>query len=66
VGYSEYRIGDQPCGNFTSIDDEWFGSVRHVCPLCHGFRMFCDVCCKDHYANGWENCHKIIGENQND
>lgn len=30
--YSGYEIGSQPCDDFTTMDEEWFGLVHHVCP----------------------------------
>jgi hypothetical protein len=54
--YDEYRTGEQPCDNFTPVNNEWFGPVRHGCPECYGLRMFCDNCSRDHHRNGWETC----------
>lgn len=55
-GYDEYRTGQQPCDNFTTVREEWFGPVRHQCPRCYDLRMFCGNCFQDHHRNGWETC----------
>lgn len=54
--YRDYKVGQQPCGNFTTVNEEWFGVVRHVCPDCCGFRIWCKACSRDHHQGGWETC----------
>lgn len=54
--YRDYKTGQQPCDNLTTVDEEWFGVVRHYCPKCGGLRIWCESCSRDHHQHGWETC----------
>ena len=49
---------DQPCQTFKSVDISPYtdSPQPHQCPLCHGWRYFCDICVRDHHEFGWDYC----------
>lgn len=60
---SKYEIGRQPCGQFVPKRDgngygEW--DNVHQCVFCVDSTVsFCESCCKDHHADGYETCRRI-------
>lgn len=63
---SKYEVGQQPCQNFKPHRDgngyaEWDNA--HECIFCavayeNVTVSFCETCCKDHHANGYETCKR--------
>jgi hypothetical protein len=49
-----FEEGCQPCQSFLELGDGLYN--RHECPHCSGVRAFCDNCCMDHHAGGWNSC----------
>ena len=47
----------QPCWYFRYEPDEWHMRRKHQCPLCEGWRSFCESCFTDHHEGGWNSCN---------
>jgi hypothetical protein len=60
--HSQYELGQQPCRYLIRGDADipalGHGNQAnvHICPVCSGFRTWCENCRRDHHANGWETC----------
>lgn len=54
---SDYTIGQQPCQNLQRAGGSAPGVLNeHQRPRCEGVRTWCENCCRDHHAGGWETC----------
>lgn len=53
---------EQPCENLKSpnwSDQKYaYTPYIHQCPICEGWRAFCDNCHSDHHQGGWQTCVK--------
>lgn len=47
----------QPCWQYKYEPDEWHMRRKHSCPLCGGWRSFCQNCFTDHHEGGWNSCN---------
>ncbi len=59
----KFTVGSQPCGHFLRGDADIAAlgignrSNLHWCPVCSGYRAWCDNCHTDHHDGGWETCN---------
>jgi hypothetical protein len=66
----KFKKGRQPCDDYTP-QQEMYRDNKHECfgpygegneegPRCRQIVSFCENCRKDHHADGWDNCGKIL------